>query len=507
MSNLSAPTVLTRTRGHVTAAALLLAGAVLLAASTGRHLHPLFAWLAPILVLRYVRTLPSLPALALAAAVYALAFVAGWWNVFFTGGIQFAIVGSLGVMMFVPYLADRLLYRRLDTRIAWAAFPLAWASLEYVYSLAGPYGTWGCIAYSQWGELHLLQLLSITGLWGFPLLIGAVASLINVAWERGFAKPTAWRPLIGAMALMAAVLGFGSLRLALHRPATTTVRVTAISADNIDAFESLWAPLKQEQGLTVQGAVTAQAKSQALLNQLFAASAKAATSGARVILWSEANAMVLRTDQTTVQRRAASFAARHHVYLLATMAILAPGRPLAANIAALFGPRGQLLGSYQKHHPAPGERSAIGRGNMPLVTTPWGRLSWAICYDFDFPAWLHGVEHQGVSLLLNPAWDSPSIDPLHAHMAMFRAIESGASEVRSTEDGMSLAVDGLGHTLTHQVALASPSGVQEMDVAIPVRDVFTLYDHVGDAFAWAALAGLAVVALLASQSRYARPLH
>ena len=44
-------------------------------------------------------------------------------------------------------------------------------------------------AYTQYGNLPLLQLLSVTGLWGIDFLMSWLASVVNWAWERGFAWP------------------------------------------------------------------------------------------------------------------------------------------------------------------------------------------------------------------------------------------------------------------------------------------------------------------------------
>ena len=70
-----------------------------------------------------------------------------------------------GITLVLPYATDRLLTPRLAGIAATLGLPATWALSEYLVSF-GRYGTWGSTAYSQYGSLALLQLLSVTGLWG-----------------------------------------------------------------------------------------------------------------------------------------------------------------------------------------------------------------------------------------------------------------------------------------------------------------------------------------------------
>jgi apolipoprotein N-acyltransferase len=80
---------------------------------------------------------------------------------------------------FLPYLLDRLLARRLGGQIGTLVFPLAVTTVSYLFALVGPFGTFGNLAYTQYGNLPLLQLLSVTGIWGLDFLMSWLASLVN----------------------------------------------------------------------------------------------------------------------------------------------------------------------------------------------------------------------------------------------------------------------------------------------------------------------------------------
>ena len=51
-----------------------------------------------------------------------------------------------------------------------------------------------------------------------------------------------------------------------------------------------------------------------------------------------------------------------------------------------FAPNGEVLDTYHKHHPVPGEPSIRGSAPLRTVDRPYGRAAGAICYDYDFPS-------------------------------------------------------------------------------------------------------------------------
>ena len=84
-------------------------------------------------------------------------------------------------------------------------------------------------AYTQYGNLPLLQLLSVTGLWGIVFVMSWLASVVNWAWERSFAWPRVRGGAALYASLLALVLLFGGVRLALFPAQASTVRVAGIT--------------------------------------------------------------------------------------------------------------------------------------------------------------------------------------------------------------------------------------------------------------------------------------
>lgn len=52
-------------------------------------------------------------------------------------------------------------------------------------------------------------------------------------------------------------------------------------------------------------------------------------------------------------------------------------------------------------------------GILRYVDTPYGRLSTAICFDMDFPAFIRQAARAGVDIMLVPAFDWKPIKPFH----------------------------------------------------------------------------------------------
>jgi predicted amidohydrolase len=130
-----------------------------------------------------------------------------------------------------------------------------------------------------------------------------------------------------------------------------------------------------------------------------------------------------------------------------------------SNTAVLYGPTGELLGSYRKihlfrlmnehHYLAPGEHAT-------LCPTPWGPTGLAICYDLRFPELLRTMALAGARLFVVPAqWP---VKRLEAWLLLARAraaenelIVAACNRVGRDEDttfpGRSIVVDPWGNTL------------------------------------------------------------
>ncbi|HSY37795.1 MAG TPA: nitrilase-related carbon-nitrogen hydrolase [Acidobacteriaceae bacterium] len=486
----------------------LLAAAVLLLFADGRETMALAAWLAPMCLLRFVRSQPAVRGLAVAYVVaVVMRGIAFRGMTPIPGVFYFIFLAVSGVSVMLPYAADRLLARRLNGWASTLVFPTLLVATQFVYA-HGPFGSWGGIAYTQAGNLPLLQTLAVTGLWGIAFLIGWFAAVTNWAMEAGLATGIAMRRLAVFGGAYVVVILMGEARLTLFPPRAATVRVAALSVakGGLPLEDSVVQDVVQGRASEAERRQFLEATS-AGQDDLLERSDREAKAGAKIIFWSEEAAYVLAQDEAALVARGSALAARDHVILGMAMAEWTPGsaHPLANKIV-MVEPDGTVAWAYQKARPTQGpemERSSASDGKLRALDTPYGRLTAAICYDMDFHPLLAQAGKMRADMILSPASDWRAIDPRHTEIASYRAIEQGANLVRAAKFGRSAAYDYEGHVLAQMDEYQASE--LTLVAQVPVRGVRTVYSVMGDWFAWVCVAGfglLLVMSLRKQGSRY-----
>jgi apolipoprotein N-acyltransferase len=485
----------------------LLAAAGFLLVSDGRRTIALAIWLAVACLLRFLRKIPDWRGIAAAYVVVAVAHGFTYWGMIPIPGVFYYIFLVIsGISTMLPYVADRLLARRLPGFLGSLVFPTALVAVQFASS-HGPVGSWGELAYTQAVNLPLLQSLSVTGLWGITFLIGWFAAVVNWAMDAGLGSRLAARRLAIFGGVYFSVLSLGEARLTMNPPSSPTVRVAGLSV----ARGGL--PLNNE---LVQAVVSGKAtpaetaefevSTTANQNELLKRSEREARAGAKIIFWSEEAAYVLQSDKSAFVERGRGLASTYGVYLGMTMAEWTPGeaRPLR-NTIVLIKPDGGIAWEYQKARPTPGPEmtlSSASDGKLRALDTPYGRLTAAICYDTDFHPLLMQAGRMGADIILSPASDWRAIDPRHTEIASYRAIEQGANLVRQSKFGLSAAYDYEGRLLARMDEYHASD--LTLVAQVPVHGARTLYSILGDWFAWLCIAMLSVLSVVALRMRKKR---
>ena len=159
------------------------AAIVLLMFSNGRFPIAVCAWLGPAFMIHFARAGKGFVRLPLAFVGLSFAFGYQFYGMAPFQGVAYGMfAAAFGIVLLLPYVADRYLGPSRQGLTRSLVFPLALVASEYLASF-NPFGTWGSIAYSQYEHLTLLQLLSVTGLYGITFLIGWFASVAASLWE------------------------------------------------------------------------------------------------------------------------------------------------------------------------------------------------------------------------------------------------------------------------------------------------------------------------------------
>ena len=470
--------------------------ALVLCVANGRNTIPPAAWFAPALMLRFVRGGRWWRMLA----VYPVA--AACWAFQFRGmvpapqpALAIAWLGY-GACLLLPFIADRLLTHRIRGFLSTFVFPCAATGFDYLLSLL-PYGSWGSPAYTQYGNLPLMQLASVTGIYGITFLIAWFAATLNWAWERSFEWQSVRRGVLTYGIALAVVVSFGSVRL-MFEPHGPTVRVASLTRGTEKFAGSDLAGHTGTGPLGADEIRKVRERSRLIDEDLLQRAAREADAGARIVFWAEANSYVLPGDEAWLMTRASQLARDKRIYLGLGNAVWHDGqkKPLE-NTFVLFAPDGAMTWRYRKAHPVPGGEAAIsiaGSGRVPFADTPFGRLSGVICFDADSVQLLRQAGTGGTDLELVPSNDWRAIDPWHTQMAVFRAVEQGFNAIRHTSNGLSVAVDYQGRVRAAMDHYQT-AGDRALVAEVPTRGVRTIYSRVGDLFSWIAIAGLLALAL------------
>ncbi|ATB39093.1 Apolipoprotein N-acyltransferase / Copper homeostasis protein CutE [Cystobacter fuscus] len=422
------------------------------------------------------------------------------------GNFGMALGGAL--FLALTFLADRLIVGPRASFAGTFFLPAAMTGLELFSSVGNPFGTWGSLAYSQAGAPVLVQFVSVTGLWGLTFLLAWFASVVNWAFEHR----DEGRRVLPGVAVFAGVLGailvFGALRLAGAGSVGERVPVAGITVAGEVATG-------REAGLSrlIQGGAfgdedwRAFAEASGAVNEeLLRLSEREAERGAKLILWSEGNAVVLAGQLPALLSRGSALARERGVWLGMAVASFEPSAErMLRNELILVGPEGNVAWRYVKARPVPGWEAAHsipGSPEVPVLRDSGvGNLGGAICFDGDFPADFAGPTARGLELLLLPASDWRGISAPHMRQAVFRAVEQGFSLLRQANQGLSVAVDGYGRVYGEMDHFTAEERVLRAE--LPVGRVPTLYARIGDAVgvlsglaalgwvAWAVVGGLA----------------
>jgi apolipoprotein N-acyltransferase len=468
--------------------AMLLAGSLLVGFSMGRWLAPLAAWIGPVLIMRYARDHKAGRGYALVIAALFVAFVIGFGAMWTQWGLPAVpILGILYALLWsLPYLADRLLSPRLKGFSSTLVYPLAATTLEFVNIHTNPLGTWGATGFTQYGDLPLMQLASVTGMIGITFLMGWFASVANWAWENRSRGVELVRGVVPFGVVFAAVFLFGSARLNLALTSETgeTVRVAGITSQGLESLSERTADDSSVEAV--------RPFLQSFWEAYFAQTVGEAQAGAQVVLWPEINAPTYPAAEASLIAQAQEVARQNGIYLALPVGVIdLDTRQWTENKLLLIDPTGAIVMEHYKYGGSIIETTRVGDGNLLIVDTPFGVLSGVICYDLDYPAVIQQTGQNGTGLLLVPAKDWFEIDPVHTHMAVFRAIENGMSLVRQTDTGLSMAVDPYGRVLAQTDYFGATD--RTMVAQVPVRHVATLYTAFGRWLEWVFVAGFLLV--------------
>jgi apolipoprotein N-acyltransferase len=402
----------------------------------------------------------------------------------------------------LPYAAHQLSLsmRGRTDGLAIFAFPAAMVVVEFLTRSFSPYGSWGAIGYALPRSETLLQLGSVFGLAVAAIAVCGFATVGAFILRGGFSISQNRRMLAGLALIAVIAWSWGARRartsLSLQPSVAVSTVFVPISDKSIIFGEVDWAgqvgkPMTDTDHVfldvyllnkIVPAPLEAEVRAWFVTKQdaLFAASAREAALGSRLIVWSEGNGVALSDQESTFIKRGQSFAKDHGVVLVMTLNTKRIGERLSENKALIIDADGALRTSFLKARPVPGsENSVAGTGVIEVVQTAVGRIAGVICFDADHPEFMRQAARLGAKLLVVPAYDWVDITPYHAEMAAWRSSELGIPMVRSASSGQSAVFDAKGRLVASSNSFGGDAPT--MRARVQVGRIATVFGKVGDA--------------------------
>lgn len=457
--------------------------------------------------------------------VFRLVLTNFWLATFSLVSLQFAVLVFLVFYgLFFPIL---MVFYHGAPRFRLVILPLGWTLFEYLRSSGFLGYPWALTAHSQYSVLPIIQIASVTGVWGVSFLVILVNAVFAHALIRRFDQPHGGGISAGALrspldtvaATLAglALLGYaGSIAMTFgtaqdRNPPAPQVRVALIQ-QNSD-------PRKHEYNRT--------------FNSLRRLTDEALRENPDIVIWSETafvpNIRRWGAEEPTSSRYA-RLVDRFLTYQDSINTWLVTGNDdyeivtdedgreidrLNYNAAVLFDDDGNRVDTYRKIKLVPFTEYFPYQESLPWVYQlllefdthfwepgvertvfehPEFTFSTPICFEDVFPNEVRRFVLAGAEVIANMSNDYWSLTPVQAKQhfvaGIFRAVENRRPIVRATASGVTAQVDRFG-----RIKATVPTYSEEYlvaDVTIP-PDRFTIYTRWGD---WFPLASGVVLILL-----------
>jgi len=368
-------------------------------------------------------------------------------------------------------------------------FAAGWFLLEYgkVYlSMKAVWFPWFMLGYTQRDYLPLIQICSVTGVYGLSAAVcftGALAGSLFAIDEAGWRRALRFFP---APLLLAGLLAFGRSELADPQPPVRTLNV-ALLQPSIDQYAKWDA-----------------AEAAGIKKTMEELSSRAA--GADLALWPE-NALPCWIDDAACYAWLKTAVSPRAGGSLVGSVSRGDGRHVSA---FLLDGGGKITASYDKRQLVPfGEyvplRDFLGKYVKPVAAlgefSPGApaqlmpelrgfRLGTAICYESIFPYLFAGDAADGADLFVNITNDGWYLDTAapyqHLTANIFRAVETRRSVARAANNGISAVIDPWGRVLA-KTALNERAVLEARVPVYAGQSFFVLYGH------WLALAAVLLV--------------
>jgi apolipoprotein N-acyltransferase len=423
-----------------------------------------------------------------------------WLGTFNLFSLQFVTVVT--TLEYLPFMAVSLFVLRRMGPLRFLVFPAAWTAFDWLRSQGFLGYPWGMLGTSQYSVTPVIQIASLTGVWGVTMVVtlgnSVLAHYAGAAIRRERLRVAPAVVLGACVALCVAWAGVGALTDASGASGGRHVRL-ALVQQNTD-------PRKEDYRQTFD--ILRRLTNDALAHQ------------PDLVVWSETAFVpnIRRWSQEDPAQYPLAALVRDFLayqktigrwlltgnddYTFATVDGVT--QRLDYNGSVLFSPAGDRVETYHKIHLVPFTEYFPYRTQLPGIYALlqsfdaylWepgdrrvvfrnGLFAWAtpICFEDAFPDDVRRFVIAGAEVILNLSndyWSLTEVEAMqHASNAVFRAVENGLPLARASASGLTCLVDTRGRIVARTPLYRENYLVVDVPLGTHPR---TLYTRWGDWF-------------------------
>lgn len=369
----------------------------------------------------------------------------------------------------VPFAWDARYYRFGSNFVYTLVFPVVYGTLNLILSACNVIPICN-LAYAQYDNKSLLQVVSLIGEYGLTFLITWVASIGVYVCENRH-KKSGKIAAASTVCVLVSMHIWGAVRIMNAEECTQTVRIAQAIGPKLRQIKGEWEILSFERNFDSFNNIVEDAVSK----------------GAEMLVLSEEAFTIYDVKESLFVANAVEKAKQYHMPILLPLEVDDSdddqnGRLF--NKVILIDGDGVVRSEYLKHNAVPVVETSelvVGEGKIPTDSITIGGkkyvLSYVICYDGNFTDYIRRMD-PSTQLYFNPSWDWESINDFHYRSIGIRSVENGVNLVMTTYDGWSVVSDPYGNEIAR--TYIEDHGYEKVFMTdVPTLSLSTLYMKIG----------------------------
>ena len=381
-----------------------------------------------------------------------------------------------GIRMWFPFFVY-FLCRYFGARkiIAYYALPATVAVAEFF--IDNPFiSVMTSLSVSQFWNLGLMQVASITGVVGVSFIVTLFACIVNYIWEEGLRKDTIINVIAYGLVVVV-ITSIGMMNIEKITTTDQTVRV-ATSVENFNLLTGDPSILSQYEGTDEE--------------KMFQANIDIITERARQAVQNGSTLLVFPEDAFVCPEAACEafigqvegIAKENGInILLPVLRLPEEEGGKTKNTLNFINSQGELLYTYLKNHLVPvveEPETERGDGKTPVIEVDGVKYTFLICADYTSNKYAYNGRE--ADIFINPSFDWKAFQYFTSYAIQARAIECGFSVLRNPVNGNIILYDVFGRPLHMQNVMNVHTGMIYLD--IPKEGRQTIYGATGNWFPW-----------------------